>query len=214
MKTFIPVALFGTSALLALGGCTSMGTTQRASNTSTSLHEAALTVAQSNAQLETVLISLSSLVNNPGENLREQYDTYHADVSKLDALANEVSSHALAMQEQGAAYFVQWDAELAKIQNEDIRTRSVDRKELVTTRFDRVKASYAQTRSDFAPFVSDLKDIRTMLGTDLTEGGLSSARSLAKKAEREVIPLRSSLTRLESDFESLGISLSASTPVK
>ena len=215
MKTLTPVTLFATVILLALGGCATTGTTTKsAGNASNSLHEAALSVAESNAQLETVLLSLSDLVNNPGENLRAQYSTYNTEVNKLDALANEVSAHAVAMQEKGTAYFVKWDEELAKIQNEDIRTRSVDRKELVTARFEQVKASYAQTRSDFAPFVSDIKDIRTMLGTDLTEGGLASAQTLAQKADRNVIPLRRSLSQLESDFEALGVSLSASTPVK
>jgi len=215
MKILTAVAAISTAILLTLSGCATTGTptTRKAGNASTSLHQAAMSVAHSNAQLATVLLSLSDLVNNPGENLRLQYDTYHAEVTKLDVLATEVINNAAEMQERGAAYFAQWDAELAKIQNEDIRTRSVDRKELVTARFDQVKATYAQTRSDFAPFVSDLKDIRTMLGADLTAGGLAAARNLANKADRDVIPLRQSLNRLESAFEALGVSLSPSTPV-
>lgn len=215
MKAPTPVTVFVAAFLLTLGGCATQGaTTKRAGNTSTSLQEAALSVARSNAQLETVLLSLSDLVNNPGADLRTQYNTYNADVNRLDALASEVSASATAMKERGAAYFEQWDADLATIQNENIRTRSVDRKELVTARFEGVKASYAQTRSDFAPFVSNLKDIRTVLGTDLTAGGLASVRSLVSKADRDVIPLRTSLSRLESDFRALGVSMSASTPVQ
>lgn len=214
MKAPISITL-AASLLLTLPmlvGCATQGaTTQRAGNASTSLETAALSVARSNAQLETVLRSLSDLVNNPGVDLQAQYNTYNADVNQLDALATEVTASAAAMQEQGTAYFGQWDEDLAKIQNENIRTRSVDRRDNVTARFEEVRANYTQTKGDFAPFVSNLKDIRTALGTDLTAGGLASVRSLVTKADRDVIPLRNSLRRLEADFRNLGVSMSSAS---
>jgi len=214
MKTFTPVSIFAAALLLTLGGCATPGaTSNRADNTSSSLEAAALNVAQTNTQLEIVRRSLSDLVNNPGADLQAQYNTYNASVNRLDALANEVTASAADMQERGTAYFVQWDEDLAKIQNENIRMRSVDRKEQVTARFKEVGANYTQIKDDFAPLVSNLKDIRTALGTDLTAGGLTSVRSLAAKADRDVVPLRNSLTRLESDFRDLGVAMSASTPV-
>lgn len=185
---------------------------KKAGNTSTSLQEAAHGVDRSNAQLDVVLTALSDLVNSPHANLTSQFNAFSNAVTKLEADAKSVNDQAAAMQEQGAAYFQQWDTELATIQNENIRTRSLDRKNTVSARFDKVRASYTQARADFAPFLSDLRDIRTALTADLTSGGLASVKGASDKAGRNVYPLRASLTGLASDFKTLGVSLSASTP--
>lgn len=185
---------------------------QRAGNTSSSLREAALGVDRSNAQIDVVLATLSDLVNSPHANLKSQFNAFSGAVTKLEAEAKSVNDQAAAMQEQGAAYFQQWDTELATIQNENIRTRSLDRKNTVSARFDKVRASYVQARADFAPFLSDLRDIRTALTADLTAGGLASIKSVSDKAGRNVYPLRASLSGLAVDFKTLGVSLSASTP--
>lgn len=118
------------------------------------------------------------------------------------------------MQAQGNAYFRNWDGELAKIQNEDIRSRGTDRKNAVFARLDRVRSSYTQTQSSFAPFLSDLKDIRTALSTDLTTGGVAFIRSTANRAKSNVTPLRESRTNLEADFRALGVSLSSEHPAE
>ena len=62
--------------------------------------------------------------------------------------------------------------------------------------------------------MSDIKDIRTSLATDLTAGGLASIKSTANKANENVTPLRESLTNLEADFKALGIALSSATPAQ
>ena len=135
-------------------------------------------------------------------------------MNKLDSLANDVNEQASAMQSQGADYFRTWDEELAKIQNEDIRARSNDRKIAVAASFDKVRVSYVKTKAAFVPFMSDIKDIRTSLATDLTAGGLASIKSTANKANENVTPLRESLTNLEADFKALGIALSSANPAQ
>lgn len=198
----------------ALGLSISCATTshKKAGNASTSLQEAARGVDRSNAQIDVVLAALSDLVNSPHADLKPQFNAFSAAVTRLEAEAKTVNDQAAAMQEQGAAYFQQWDTELATIQNENIRTRSLDRKNTVSARFDKVRASYVQTKADFAPLMSDLRDIRTALTADLTAGGLASVKAVSDKASRNVYPLRASLTGLAVDFKALGVSLSTSTP--
>ena len=212
MKT--PISLVSLAACgVLIAGCVSSGY-EKAGNTSTSLREAAQGIDNTLGPLDTVVTALSDLVTNPGPDITPQFQKFSAAVSNLESLANEVSSREAAMREQGAAYFQKWDAELAKIQNDDIETRSLDRKNAVAARFERVRVSYAQTTADFAPFMSDLKDIRTALATDLTAGGLASVRGLASKANDKVLPLRESLIRLSTEFKNLGVSISTATPAK
>jgi hypothetical protein len=62
--------------------------------------------------------------------------------------------------------------------------------------------------------MSDIKDIRTALSTDLTAGGLASVKGLASQANDAAKPLRESLIRLSAEFRKLGVSISTTTPPK
>ncbi|MFA6289222.1 MAG: DUF2959 family protein [Opitutaceae bacterium] len=201
------------AVVLLMAGCASTGY-EKAGDTSTTIEKTARNIHKGNGQIDSVLFALSSLVNSPEADVKSQFEKFNASVSKLEKLSNDVNEQAAAMQAQGADYFRTWDEELAKIQNEDIRSRSTDRKNIVAARFEKVRVSYAQTKADFVPFMSDLKDIRTALATDLTSGGIASIKKVANKADDNAAPLRKSLTTLEEDFKALGISLSSATPAK
>jgi len=201
------------AAVLLMAGCASTGY-EKAGDTSCTIEKTARNIHKGNGQIDSVLFSLSSLVNSPEADIKSQFEKFNTSVSKLEKLSNDVNAQSVAMQTQGADYFRTWDEELAKIQNEDIRSRSTDRKNAVAARFEKVRISYAQAKADFVPFMSDLKDIRTALATDLTAGGIASIKSVANKADDNAAPLRKSLTNLEQDFKDLGVSLSSTTSAK
>lgn len=198
------------TVVLLMAGCASPGY-KKAAVTTTSIEETAFKLQQGYEQIDTVLNALSSLIHSPEADIRRQFEEFNAEVKKLETLSNEVNTNAAAMKVQGADYFRKWDEELAKIQNENIRQRSTERKNMVAARFDRVRANYARTKDDFAPFMSDLMDIRTALAMDLTEGGLNSIRNAYNKANENARPLSQSLSDLIADLNSLGLSLSTTT---
>ena len=202
------------AAVLLMTGCASTTGYDKAADTSTSLEKTAQNIHKGNGQIDAVLFALSSLVNSPAADIKPQFDKFNTAVEKLESLSNDVNTQAASMQTQGADYFRSWDTELAKIQNEDIRSRSSDRKNAVAARFDKVRVSYVQTKAAFIPFMSDLKDIRTALATDLTADGIASVKSFANKANKNSTPLRESLTDLEADFKALGVALSSATPAE
>jgi hypothetical protein len=212
MKTLISLVSLAAFGVL-VAGCVSSGY-EKAGNTSTSLREEAQSIDNALGPLDAVVTALSDLVTNPAPDITPQFKKFSAAVSDLESLANEVSSRDAAMREQGAAYFQKWDEELPKIQNDDIQTRSLDRKNTVAARFEKVRLSYARTTANFAPFMSDLKDIRRALATDLTAGGLASVKGLASNANDKVLPLRESLISLSTEFKNLGVSLSPAAPTK
>jgi outer membrane murein-binding lipoprotein Lpp len=210
MKTKFYLSASIAAFALVLGGCASTGY-EKANDTSAAVEEAAREIHRGNGQIDAVLFALSSLVNNPEADIKPQFDKFDSALSKLESLSNDVSEQTASMQAQGADYFRNWDMELAKIQNEDIRSRSAERKRFVAARFDKVRLSYVKTKASFEPFMSDLKDIRTSLATDLTVAGVASIKSTANKAQSSVTPLRESMSDLEADFKALGVSLSTST---
>jgi chromosome segregation ATPase len=205
----IPVVLTIAAALIS--GCSSPSY-EKAATTSTSLQSAAGVIDKSNVQIDMVLAALSELVTTPGEDLETQFRTYSSLMEGLQSLSDDVREKAGDMQTAGAAYFQQWDDDLANISNEDIRTRSTERKNEVSARFERLRASYQEVNSHFAPFMSDLKDIHTALSSDLTAAGLASIEEVLGKANKDAVALRGSLAKLSKEFRELGVSLAATTP--
>ncbi len=201
-------ALALAAALIA--GCSSTGY-DKASDTASSLQKAAEGIDQSSNQVEAVLTALSDLANNPGADLKPQYKKFDTSVSTLFSTAEDVASAATGMKEKGNDYFKSWDEQLAQIKNEDIKHRSAERRLEVQKRFTDVKRSYLESSDAFKPFMSDLKDIRTVLSTDLTVGGVASIKGVAGKADKDAVPLRSALGKLSADFKALGVSMSPTT---
>ena len=135
MKKLTPLITL-VAVVVLIAGCATSGH-DRADRAATSLNKAAQDIDKGSVQLDAVLAALSDLVSNPGTNIEPQFKKFSTSVSKLESLADDVSGHATAMQAQGAAYFHKWDGELAKIQNEDIHARSMERKNAVAARFDK-----------------------------------------------------------------------------
>lgn len=213
MKLHTLLASSLAAAVLLASGCASTGHKQ-AAHASTSLEKTAHEIRLGNGQIDAVLFSLDSLVHSPAPDLKAQFNKFDSAVTKLESLSKDVTDRAADMQKEGADYFRTWDEELAKIQNESIRSRSTVRKNIVAANFERVRVSYMNTRASFTPFMSDLKDIRTALAMDLTVAGLASVKPAAANARTNAVPLRESIYTLESDFRTLGVSLSTANPAQ
>jgi hypothetical protein len=132
-------------------------------------------------------------------------------LNDLGSIAKDVSCKADEMKAQGAAYFAKWDKESARMQNEDIRHRSQERKQEVAANFARISQQYDETKTLFQPFMSDLRDVQNYLNTDLTAGGLAAIKDVAAKSASDAIPLKESMGRLSEAFKSLSLSMSTSS---
>lgn len=210
MKKYCSFVSLITSAVL-LAGCASSGY-KHADKTATFLQEASQGIEETLVSFDAALIALSDIVTNPDADMGPQFQSYSSAVNQLDEQARVASGQADAMQLEGIAYFRKWNDERADIQDGPLRIRSFDRKIAVGTQFEDVRSSLAKSKAEFDPFMSDLKDIRTALGTDLTPGGLDSIRILADKAGVKGPPLRESLVRLSQKFKDLGAELSSTSP--
>jgi hypothetical protein len=210
VKHVVATAAFVLAAAL-FAGCATSGY-DKAGGTSSSMEKAAQTISKSSTQVDQVMATLSDLVNNPGADLKPQFQKFVSAMNSLESTAKDLNGRVADVQKQGADYFKNWDAELAKIQNESIRNNSAARRKAVSAQFDAVQTSFNQVKKDFDPFVSDLKDVRTALSTDLTVGGVASVKGVVSNADKRAIPLHKSLDALAKSFNDLGESLSASTP--
>lgn len=205
--------LFSLAIAGFLAGCASTGN-DKAASTASALTKSSELVAKGNTLIDETLASLNDLIHKPQPDLRKQFKTFNGSVNDLASVAKDVAGKADGMKAKGAAYFQKWDEEMAKLKNEDIRSRSEARKSEVATRFGKISQSYDEAKLAFQPFMSDLRDVQKFLATDLTIGGLSAIKDAAAKASKEAVPLKAALAKLSDDFKALGLAMSPTGPAK
>src|SRR5512137_492105 len=180
MKRIVTIlALTTTAAFLA--GCASTGY-ESGTKTATNIQKAADKISALNASVDTTLVALNDLVGSPKPDLRPQFKTFSSQLKTLETNAKDLTKARMAMAEQGKDFFAKWDEELAKINNEDIKSRSQARKTEVTEKIQAVKRSYAEAEVAFKPYFADLKDIETFLSVDLTKGGIDKIKEVVARA--------------------------------
>jgi len=200
-----------TLALLLAAGCASTGN-DKAASTNAALMQAAISIDGGSALIDQTIASLNDLVSNPQPDLKPQLKTFSAHVDKLGAIAKDVEAKTASMQAKGAAFFTHWDAELAGIQNENIRSRSESRKQDVAKSFERIGTNYEEVKATFAPFMSDLRDIQKALSTDLTRDGLDAIKKPVAQATKNAPPVQKALRKLAQEFQDVGLKISATGP--
>jgi hypothetical protein len=210
-----PIQLIRNLATLAtavglITGCASDNYKNSAS-TAASLNQASGMINKANTHIDESLADLNDLVANPAPDLRKQFDRFNHALDELGVSSKDIACKDGEMKSQGADYFAKWDKESARIQNEDIRSRSETRRSEVSARFNRIGQQYNETEIAFQPFLSDLRDVQKFLSTDLTAGGLAAIKDSAAKAARDAVPLKESLAKLSEEFRSLGLSMSPTT---
>jgi len=209
MHVFRRILLLTLVAISLVGvGCSSGY--NKGTKTSESIMSTADQLAAGREQIDKVNASLTNLSNaQPGQDLRPLYKDYSSNVDKLDSIAADVRKQADAMQSKGQAYFQEWEAEQAKINNEDIKTRSVQRRAEVEQAFSRINAKSQRLKDAYHPLMSDLKDIRTALNSDLTPGGIAAIKPIADRVAKETVVVKVAAGSVESEFQTLGLNMSA-----
>jgi len=205
--TLMPIVLIVLS--LASAGCSSGG--EKGMKTSQSITSTANHLEDGRMQIDKVTASLNKLSSaQAGQDLRPLFKDYSSNVDKLDSIAKQVRKQAEEMRAKGQAYFKDWDAEQAKINNEDIKARSAQRRAEVEQSFARVNADFQTLKDAYQPLMSDLQDIRTALNTDLTPGGVASIKPIANRVANEAIAVKNAIGPVETEFKALGVKMSSS----
>jgi SMC interacting uncharacterized protein involved in chromosome segregation len=200
------------AALTALIGCATSNY-EKGAATSTSIDDAANKIGAGKAKIAAVLTSLNDLVNVTQGDLVPKYTQFKTAVSDLQSTAKDVSDRVADMRAKGNEYFNAWDQQLALIKNEDIKSRSTERKNTVQKEFTDIQKSYTEVQISFQPFMSNLKDIQTALDSDLTMQGIASIKPAAETANQHGVKLEASVEKLDAEFRDLGVAMSTSAPV-
>jgi outer membrane murein-binding lipoprotein Lpp len=205
------VCLATCATALLVGGCASSGY-DKGNKTAENIQTAANRIAALPAQMDKMLGALDELVNKPQADLRPQYKQFKADVADVESAAKDIGAARRSMGEKSKEFFATWDAQIAKINNEDIKARSVERKNEVAQKMENIKRSYTEAETAFRPFMAKLQDVQKYLDVDLTAGGLAAIKNTVMNANADAGPLKVSILKLADDFKALGLAMSSVTP--
>ncbi len=162
-------------------------------------------------RVDSTLAALNDLVNNPA-NLPVHAASTRTRSRGCNRPPGTWPPRSRTCAPRARHTFQAWDQQAAQIQNADIRARSMARKKEVLDRFTKVKLSYTQVSDAYHPFMSDLKDIQTALGTDLTAGGIAAIKDSAHKANQDAIPLKKAGDDMSDDLKDLSAAMYSSVP--
>ena len=208
---FISLNLAFAVTLALAAGCVSKSY-DKGTATATALQTSADAVAQTSSKVNDVLAALNDLTFKSQGDLRVQYDAFVSAAKNLDSATQTLDDKVVQMRDAAAAFAENWTNQIATITSPDLRQRSTDRMNEVTAKLKDVDGSYEGVKNSIKPFTSDLKDIQTYLGTDLTAGGLNTIKDIVAKTKVDAVPLRDSIKQLQASFTGLSAALSPVLP--
>ena len=211
MKTkTILLNLLTLAVAVGFSGCASSGY-QQADKTGEGIADFREAIVEAKQSVDGAMASLSKTSETAATDPRKAFEAYSKSVDKVEDARAKAKSRADDVKAQGAAYFKQWEKQLAEIANPDIRKMAEDRKAKLNETFAKVAPLLEQAKSDFDPFLSDLKDLRTFLSNDLTVTGVDAAKGIIKKTRATGTKVQSSLDELIAEMNSIAATL---TPAK
>jgi hypothetical protein len=198
MKHMTKALAVGLSGVLC--GCATTGY-HRAGETRLVIRNARAETARLQQQVDTASNALQALTASEPSALRPLYDSFSVAVSSLDTRTSRLPGLARAVQRSGDAYLKQWQKELGDYRSSEVRSVSTDRHSAVSDSFRRVNEQFRSSADSLRPLVSDLKDLRRYLGTDLTAAGVNSSRDMVRRIPSQVTNAQQNLQSLLAELD-------------
>lgn len=164
------VVVFGVAGL---AGC-STTPVERQEHVAQSLNEVKTGMVATRNDIDKALGSLNALVTAPSDRIPQAYARYAEDVDRLKQSSSQVQENAQQMREQRDNWLAAWRESHDRLQNDELKQVSQERREQVASRFDRISDSFGAAQEAFQPFIENLDDIRTVVGNDLTRNGIAA----------------------------------------
>jgi hypothetical protein len=192
-----------TLATLALAGCGTTYPYKQADKTGESITTLRTDVAKIKTAVDGSIKALDALEASANTNPRKPYDAFAKSVDQVDSAAQTVRKHTEAMRQSGQAYFQMWEQQLSAVQSQDIRQMAMDRKAKVQQAFDNIKNGAQDAKTSFPPFLDNLKDLKRVLGSDLTLDGFMAAKDIFKKTRDSGVQVQKDLDALITEFDTM-----------
>ena len=156
-------------------------------------------------QIDVTLSSLRAVVSSSQEPSQVAFDRFSDDVDMMRAQALSVDKSVADMRKEGQTYLANWATAHGNIQNQELRQASEERRRAILDRLQSMDESYNRSDAPLDAFIRNLEDVRTALGNDFTEMGVStvSRTTVLKNAESNAAKAKIALKRMHADSVAL-----------
>ncbi|MFH2066236.1 MAG: hypothetical protein ABIK15_13635 [Pseudomonadota bacterium] len=187
-------------AAISLSGCASTGF-QRSEQASTSMQAVDNDIKSIVVQLNATSVSLEELTRPGQSDVKQAFDLYSDNVSKLREMEKNFSVNAAEMKARGKDYFEEWKIEGNQYKNPRIQELSDQRRMELGKVYGEIPLNSIGVKDSFRTYVSDAGEIQTYLSNDLTSGGVEAIAPLAKRVARDGDDLKHAIQKLELAIE-------------
>ena len=196
----------------SLCGCATTGY-RHASETSSAISGTKLLTVKIQQNIDVAVTNLQSLTSQEGIDLRQPYERLSTAVNTLDAQVANLTDQAQVIKARGNAYAKDWQKELGSYQGSAIRVRSAERLNQVIVDFQKVSQQFEATGQSLRLLLTNLKDVRRYLKTDLTAAGVASIQEQLGDVTKQAVSARQALQSLLDELNRVGRELSPVTQV-
>ncbi len=179
-RVFVAVCLL--IVIAAVTGCSEKTAgVQRAEKATASMQTVESDIRKTVAQIDATNASLLHVINSKDSpNIKEAFDSYSAEVNKMDKSGKVLLAHTDQMTARGNDYFQEWQKSGNTYTNPDIQKLSQERRVELEKTFNRISEASPGVKGYLNAYLSNLKQIRTYLSNDLTPQGVDSISQIAQ----------------------------------
>ncbi|MDH5576423.1 MAG: DUF2959 family protein [Nitrospirota bacterium] len=132
-------------------------------------------------QVEKTVGALKEMMTKPQADLSPQYQSFTHELGILEAKVEEARQQRAATETVVKDQFMAWDENLKQLQNEESRQRAAERRSATESTYSGIQQKIAELKKVWTPFVTDLKDTRQYLKSDLSKEGLHTIEPTAER---------------------------------
>lgn len=152
-------------------------------------------------QLDKTEQALSSVSQAQGQDLKKRYEFFAKEVNSLEDAQKHATSDIDAMKATGAGYFAAWDTQIAQMSNPELKQASTERRSKVMKDHDDLVASLGVIGSQLQPFMSNLRDLKAFMETDLSTENVGKAGATIQKSQTDAEVLKGKIAGVQATLK-------------
>jgi DNA repair exonuclease SbcCD ATPase subunit len=149
------------------------------------------------SQLDKTEEVLSAVGQAEGKELKKRYQSFSKEVQELEEDQKHATSDIDEMKAAGGAYFSSWDASITQMSNPDLKQASVERRSKVMKDHQELSATLSDLGSQLKPFMSNLQDLKSFLGADLSPANVAKAGDMIQKSQADAQALKTKIAGVQ-----------------
>ena len=150
-------------------------------------------VIRMKTSIESALAAMDGVPRQAATNPRPAYEAFSVQVTAMDASLQTARIDADAMEKSAEEYFQKWEEDLAAVGNAESRQVGTERRTKVQKGFYRSAGEVTRALTAFGGYLSDMKDLRVVLGNDITVAGIEAAKELMQKRTADGAKMKETL---------------------